>query len=227
MLMRLARFLIGALLLPVCWIVSLTVSELMVLVQPTSTSAIPPSVFAFGGGFLLWVIIFLVLPRPIRTYVLAHELTHALWGVLRGARVKNIRVSKDQGSVTLTKSDFLITLAPYFFPLYTFIVIVAYYILSIFIVMHPYELIWLGLVGFTWGFHFCFTITTLMQTQSDIKECGYLFSYTIIYMFNVFGITLWVVLVSDVELGEMMGAFSEGISRFMEQYRYFSDVFKG
>jgi hypothetical protein len=154
-------------------------------------------------------------------------LTHALWGILRGAKVKNIRVAKDQGSVTLSKSDFLITLAPYFFPLYTFIVIVAYYIISIFIVMQPYELIWLGLVGFTWGFHFCFTITTMMQTQSDIKECGYLFSYTIIYMLNVFGITLWVVLVSDVALDDMIGAFSAGISRFMDQYRYLSDIFTG
>lgn len=225
MIMRLARFLVGALLLPVCWIISLTVFELMVLVQPSSTSAIPPSVWAFVIGFITWVIIFLVLPRPVRSYVLAHELTHALWGIMRGARVRSLRVSKEQGSVTLSKTDFFITLAPYFFPLYTVIVIIAYYILSVFIIMQPYELIWLGLVGFTWSFHFCFTITTLMQSQSDIKECGHLFSYAVIYVFNIIGIVLWIVIVSEITMKEMTEAFSFGITRFMEQYRYLLALF--
>jgi hypothetical protein len=198
----------------------------MVLVQPSSSALIPPSIAAFGGGFILWLLIFILLPRPVRSYILAHELTHALWGILRGARVKNIKVAKEQGSVTLTRTDFLITLAPYFFPLYTFIVIVAYYILSIFFEMQRYELVWLGLVGFSWAFHVCFTITTLMQEQSDIKGCGYLFSYTVIYVANLLCVALWIVVVSEVTLSAMTTAFAAGIGAFMEQIRSASGYFR-
>lgn len=204
MVLRIIRFLTGLLLLPVCWIVTLAVVELIKMVQPSSTAAIPQSAGALGGGFAFWIALFVLLPRPVRTYVLAHELTHALWAVMRGARVKNIRISREQGSVTVSKTDFLITLAPYFFPLYTVIVIAAYYFMSIFMDMQPYELYWLGMVGLTWGFHFSFTIVTLLQYQSDIRECGRLFSYTVIYLFNIIGIALWIVFVSSVTIENMV-----------------------
>jgi hypothetical protein len=191
-------------LLPVCAAATRTVIELVRDAQPASTAAVPASALALGGGFLLWLVIFLTLPRPVRTYVLAHELTHALWGALMGARVLQMRVSREKGSVTLSKTNFLITLAPYFFPLYTAIVIVGYYVTGIFADVERYHLVWLALVGFTWGFHFTFTITTLLQHQTDIQECGRVFSYAVIYLLNVLGIALWIVMVSAPTLEQMV-----------------------
>jgi hypothetical protein len=85
------------------------------------------------------------------------------------------------------------------------LVILGYYILSVFVDVSGYYLWWLALIGFTWGFHFTFTISTLMQKQTDIKECGSLFSYTLIYLLNLLGIGLWTVIVSDVTLEQMIG----------------------
>jgi hypothetical protein len=163
-------------------------------------SALPLSAWSLLFGFLLWVILFMCLPRPTRSYVLAHELTHALWGWVMGANIKRVRVSKNGGSVTLTKSNFLIALAPYFFPLYTVLAILGYYIFSIFFDLRTYEPFWLGLVGLTWGFHVTFTITTLWQHQPDIRENGRLFSYALIYFMNVLGLCLWVVMVASPTL---------------------------
>ena len=165
--------------------------------------AVPYPLLALLAGFLLWQMIFIFLPRPVRTYVFAHELTHALWGWFMGARVSKFRVAKDKGSVTLSKTNFLITLAPYFFPLYTVLLVITYYVLLIFWEVEKYHSVWLGLIGFTWGFHLSFTVITLMQHQSDIHSCGYLFSYTFIYLMNVLGICLWVVLVSTASMAEM------------------------
>lgn len=176
--------------------------------QPDSGWAIPATALALGGGYALWLLLYFTMPRPVRTYVLAHELTHALWGVVMGARVSKMRIAKDHGSVSLSKTNFLITLAPYFFPLYTVLVIIGYYILSIWFRLDPYYLVWLGLVGFTWGFHFTFTVSTLFQRQSDIRQCGRLFSYTVIYMLNVLGICLWVVIVSHVSLADFVDILS-------------------
>lgn len=196
--MRILTFLIGILLLPVCFAASRTAVSLIHVITPASTEGIPPSACAIVGGYLLWILLYFTTPLPVRTYVLAHELTHALWGTMMGARVFRMKVSKDSGSVTLSKSNFLITLAPYFFPLYTVIIIMGYYILSIFYDVQDYQLFWLALVGFTWGFHFTFTISTLLQHQSDIKEYGAVFSYVLIYLFNVLGICIWILIVSKV-----------------------------
>ena len=208
MISRIGKFVAGLLMLPFCWAVSLTVVDLVTEAQPSSSGAIPPSAWALGIGFVGWLVVFLVLPRPVRTYVLAHELTHALWGAVMGARISGLKVTKESGSVTLSKTNFLITLAPYFFPLYTVLTILGYYICICFIDMEPYELYWLGLVGVTWSFHFTFTVTTLLQKQSDIRECGHLFSYVIIFLFNTIGIGLWVVLVSTVEFARMVELMS-------------------
>ena len=193
--MRFVRFVIGLLLLPLCIAGTQTLVALVMKLDP-GDQAVPYPLIALLAGFLLWQMIFIFLPRPIRTYVFAHELTHALWGWLMGARVSKFKVSKEQGSVTLSKTNFLITLAPYFFPLYTVLLILLYYILWIFWDVQKYHSVWLALIGFTWGFHLSFTVITLMQKQSDIRSSGHLFSYSFIYLMNVLGICIWVVLVS-------------------------------
>ena len=56
-------------------------------------------------------------------YVFGHELTHALWTWLFGGQVKKMKVSSSGGHVIISKTNFLIALAPYFFPLYAVIVV--------------------------------------------------------------------------------------------------------
>ena len=202
--MGFVRFLIGVVMLPLCVIITRTLAMVLLSVQPESVSAIPAAAWALGGGFSLWILVYFTLPRPVRTYVLAHELTHALWGALMGASVSKLRVSKARGSVTLSKTNVWITLAPYFFPLYTVMIVIAYYIASLFFNVRGYELLWLGLVGFTWGFHFTFTLSALAQHQSDVREYGHLFSLAMIYLLNVAGICLWVVLVCPVTVEELL-----------------------
>jgi hypothetical protein len=42
---------------------------------------------------MVWVIVFLQLPKPMWVYVVGHELTHALWTWLFGGRVKRLRAT--------------------------------------------------------------------------------------------------------------------------------------
>src|SRR5215475_12752418 len=75
------------------------------------------------AGAACWVAIFLLLPKPMWVYVFGHELTHALWAWLFGGRVKQFKATSQGGHVVVTKSNFLIALAPYFFPLYAVLVV--------------------------------------------------------------------------------------------------------
>ncbi len=195
--MRFLKFIVGLLLLPVCVAVTRSVVALIVSIQPLSIRAISSSTWSLIGGFALWIFVYFSMSRPFRTYVLAHELTHALWGWFMGAKVSRVRVSKRGGSVSLSKTNFLIALAPYFFPLYTVLVMAVYFLSSLFFDLHVYEPFWLGLIGLTWGFHLTFTISTLLQHQPDVRQHGWLFSMAVIYLMNVLGVGIGVVSVAS------------------------------
>lgn len=197
---KILKMLIGILLLPACRGVSMAVYKLyQTSVESAATSGF--EVWALPAGFLLWVVLFFLLPRPFRTYVLGHELTHAMWALMMGGRVGKLKVGKTGGHVVLTKTNFIITLAPYFFPFYTFLVIAAYYLAGISLEVEPYKAWWLGAVGLTWAFHITFTLSMLAERQPDIQEHGRIFSYAVIYMMNVLVIGLWMVLVGSPKFG--------------------------
>jgi hypothetical protein len=187
--------------------VAVTLALLEVLRHTQSSGVLfSPETTWLLTGYLLWLGMWFFLPQPVRAYVVAHELTHALWALFSGGRVHSIRVSHKGGSVRLSKSNMLITLAPYFFPFYTIAVILVRLLLSLFLNEVPYPLVWLFFVGLTWGFHITFTIQSLMTTQPDIHEYGRLFSYVIIYLFNLIGVGLWVVCTTSATFGNFSDA---------------------
>jgi hypothetical protein len=187
------KLLIGLFLLPFGWALSRAVFALLTAL-PSSSSGWTD--WALPAGFAVSVLGFFVLPRPFRTYVLAHELTHAVWGLLMGAKVGKMKVGPNGGHVMLSKSNFLISLAPYFFPFYTGLVIAVWFAAGFFFDLSAVEPWWLAAVGLTWGFHVTFTVYMLSQCQPDVQENGRIFSYVIIYLANLFFISLWIVALS-------------------------------
>jgi hypothetical protein len=112
----------------------------------------------------------------------------------------------------MSERKFLVTLAPYFFPLYTVLVTACYGALGIFFEVRKYAMFWLWLVGLTWGFHLTFTVNTLMQRQSDIREYGAVFSCALIVLLNAAGVGLWIVGVSPATLEQMEALLREHVS---------------
>ena len=210
MIVKLIRFLAGLALLPFCLALIRTLVFLMHSIKiETSVPFLHAPLTAFGAGLGLWLLIHFTLPQPARAYILAHELTHALWGMLMGAKVSNLQVRKNTGSVRLSKSNFMVTLAPYFFPLHAVGIIAAYQVARLFVAVDRYQPLWLALVGLAWGFHLTGTIGALLQRQSDIREYGRLFSYTLILALNVAAIIVWIVAVTSASLTETAGFLRE------------------
>ncbi|HOE60597.1 MAG TPA: hypothetical protein P5125_04250 [Kiritimatiellia bacterium] len=190
--LRLLRLIAGVLLLPLCVAVTLALLDTLRSIPDTGV-LLSAETRTLLAGFFLWLGMWFFLPQPFRAYVVAHELTHAFWGALFGARVSDLRVSERGGSVRLSRSNLLITLAPYFFPLYTILVVLLRLLAGLFLNPMPCPLLWLFFVGFTWCFHITFTLQSLMTRQPDIQEYGRIFSYAVIYLFNLAGVGLWVV----------------------------------
>ena len=177
------RLLVGIALFPACWGVSRAFLDSVVVAG--GSEGVSVEALSLLGGLFAFAICWLALSHPVRAYVVGHELTHAIWGIAFGARPSRLRVSESGGSVNLTKSNMLITLAPYFFPFYTFLVIVVALITSAFIRPLPCLPLWMFAVGFTWAFHALFTLETLAQRQPDVKLYGRIFSWVFIFLANV------------------------------------------
>ena len=137
------------------------------------------------AGAACWMVIFLMLPKPMWVYVFGHELTHALWAWLFGGQLKKFKVSSSGGHVVVSKNNFLIVLAPYFFPLY------AVTVVSIFATGHliwgwrNYLVYFHLLIGAAYSFHVTLTAHALKTRQTDITSQGYLFSAVVIFLGNV------------------------------------------
>src|SRR5208282_6940101 len=146
------KFIVAFLLLPVCAGAAMALWQVLCASGRADVVWVP-----LLAGAASWGVVFLLLPKPMWIYVFGHELTHALWTWIFGGQVKKMKVSSEGGHVVLSKSNFIIALAPYFFPFYAVLVIAG------FAVGHCFwnwadDLVWFFLaVGAAYAFHVTLT----------------------------------------------------------------------
>ena len=207
---RFARSVAAILCFPFVWALCLTFADSFSLSAGASRGLFSAEAISLFAGMVAFLAVWTAMPNPVRLYVLGHELTHAVWGLAFGARVSDLKVGATGGSVRLTKSNVWITLAPYFFPFWTIVVVAV--ALAVRAVMHfthpgaplPVPWLWMFAVGFTWCFHACFTVRSLMQTQPDVQEYGRIFSWTFILVCNILGVLAWIVCTTDVSAAALL-----------------------
>jgi hypothetical protein len=194
---RWVKFVFGIFLLPICAVLSQTFFTAFARATVAQRLWAGEEFWFFSLGAILWLIAFFGLPRPIVIYVFGHELTHALWVWLMGGRVSRFRVSRDGGHVVTSKANFWIALAPYFFPLYSILVIAIYGALSLFMNVQPYGRLLYCVIGITWAFHFTFTCWMIPKNQTDLSDQGTFFSLVVIYFMNLLLLSVMLILASS------------------------------
>lgn len=195
--MKLLKFLIAVLLLPACAALTLTAWQLARQLSFAPQALTDATLWAFVAGYGLWLAVFVFLPKPMRTYVLGHELTHAFWALLMGARVGGLKVKKTGGQVHTSKINWFIALAPYFFPFYAMLFIALFFIAHAIWNLDRYMWVLFFLVGLGWSFHVTFTLMMLLTVkQTDVTSQGWLFSAVTIYCMNLLVMTLTVAALS-------------------------------
>jgi len=188
-------FLVGLLLLPACGAVANSTFR-----QVAESGDFRASIIFFLIGFASYLTFFVAFRKPLHPYLLGHELTHALWVVLFRGKVHEIRLSEKRGQVKATKLNTLIALAPYFFPLYTVVVVIAYGIASLWVKFGIYHRLVLFAIGFTWSFHLLLNLYMLRRGQEDLRVSGSFFSLVLIFLLNL------------IVLGLILGFIAEGIT---------------
>lgn len=204
---------IAILLLPVC----IGAGRTLWLVMHASGSADITFVPILAGA-ACWVVIYFLLPKPMWFYVFGHELTHALWVWLFGGSVKKFKASSSGGHVVVDKTNFLIALSPYFFPLYA-VLVVAVFAAGHLIWNWKNFFAWFHLlVGAAYAFHVTLTAHALKTQQSDITSQGYLFSAVVIFLGNVLVLLIGIpLLTAKVDLTKMLGWWFECTSEVIHR----------
>jgi hypothetical protein len=175
-----AKFIVALLLLPMC---AGAVSALLRVAR--AAGAADTLWVAMLGGAACWLVVFLLLPKPMLVYVFGHELTHALWTWLFGGRVKRFKATANGGHVVITKSNFLIALAPYFFPLYAVLVVLGF-ALGHLLFGWSRHLVWFHFcLGAAYAFHLTLTAYILRTLQTDVTSQGWFFSGVVIFLGNM------------------------------------------
>lgn len=202
---RLTRWLVGLILLPVCWVTTWTLLSRFSHATVEQGFWQTPEFWYFAIGMMVmvgWFFSGLAQSFFLYLYVLGHELTHALFVILFRGRITEFHVSHAGGYITTDKTNLLIALSPYFVPFWSLVAASAYLAFGYFIEpSHGWDLAFYGVTGLTWTFHMLWTLWMLPRDQPDLKENGTFLSLVVIYLANLLVLVLLLCAAEDAPLG--------------------------
>ena len=136
----------------------------------------PETILPFLGGAGLYLLVWLWTIRRWHATLLStfeHEFTHALFAILTLHRVTELKTTCSRGGHVriVGLGNWLITVAPYFFPTVCFVLIPLFRLLT-FIPTNFAD----AIVGAAFVYHVTSTMRETHGGQTDLKLVGYLFS---------------------------------------------------
>lgn len=122
----------------------------------------------FVSGLISFVPIWIIFRGRLELFAtFEHEMTHVLFGLVFLKIPRSINVSHIGGSVTMIGGNFLITLAPYFFPTLSF---------ALLLLLPAVDVEWFQIYSFILGasvsFHLASTKGEIHLNQIDLRKAG-------------------------------------------------------
>ena len=186
---KLIRLTFIAILLPLCWITTWTFLKRFSHATVEQGFWQSAQFWYFTVGVLVmfgWFWSKIAQSFFLYFYVFGHELTHAAFVKCFGGRVLDIEWSSEGGYVTTDKTNWVISLSPYFVPFWSVIAVIFYVTASLFFEILPVgNLIFYAVIGATWGFHLAWTLWMIPRDQPDLQDNGTILSLVLIYFGNL------------------------------------------
>jgi len=134
------------------------------------------------GGALAYLLIHFFLRKPERLYLWGHEFSHLVLAKIFFRKIHQFHISsRDGGKVVLDRTNVMIDLAPYIFPLYSVgIGITA----LVFRHASPWVPdIYLAAASFLFTMHILFSTEGFITGQPDLRRSGRVFSAAVVLFF--------------------------------------------
>ncbi len=124
-------------------------------------------------GLVFFVFSKTMMDASVRTsmQIIAHEFAHTFFALLTFHKIKHIRLNPDDtgGEMGFVgDGNWLIIIAPYFFPLFALIYMICMSFL-------PPQIIWHGILGYFLGYHIDTVGSQIHDKQTDLPKVGYKF----------------------------------------------------
>ena len=201
------RWLLGLLLLPLCWVTTWTFLRTFSHATVQQGFWQSPQFWYFTVGALImlgWFWSKLAQSFFLYLYVFGHELTHAAFVKLFGGKVLDIEWGSEGGYVTTDKTNWVIALSPYFVPFWSVIAVIGYVVVSVFWEIQPAgDLVFYAVVGATWAFHLAWTLWMIPRDQPDLSENGTFLSLVLIYFGNLIVLISLLCFASDTPIASL------------------------
>ncbi len=219
---RFLRWIIALLLLPVCLITTYTFVTILSHEELHQSFWRSEEFLFFGiGGALMIGLLSLGVCRRslLYLYVLGHEFTHACFVFLHRGKVMDMKISAHGGYIATNKSNILISLSPYFIPIWCVPGVAIYGFLSWSITLPWYSnMLLYAWIGISWSFHLWWTMWMIPRDQPDLKENDTFFSLVFIYLANIIVLLAMLCMASGTFL---IGAFFAAWWIHAEQFARF------
>ena len=172
----------------------------MLISLPACIQFIKAYRFSSADAFLLAGFIFFFFCRTMMDSnmkqsmeVVAHELTHTVFALLTFHKIKSIRVNPDDSGGEMSfmgKGNWLITIAPYFFPLFGVLVMFG---ITIYLHIAPATRFLSGILGFFIAYHLDTVASQINDKQTDLTDVSYKFCVMFLPAANLMAIESMVV----------------------------------
>ncbi len=144
--------------------------------------------FVFLAGCFVYLALKIVASARsnVSMQILAHEFTHIFFALITFHKVVHIHLNMDESGGSMGfkgKGNWLIVVAPYFFPLFLFFLMIGY---TFFSDSLPNGYWFNGILGYFFAYHLESMMVQIHGEQPDFKEAGYVFCALVIPPFNLF-----------------------------------------
>ena len=122
--------------------------------------------------------------------IFEHEFTHMIVALLTFHRPKTLQIHPDKGGVFAFygEGNWLITLAPYFLPIFPLLMMLLSTIWLQF--GHTLPTLFVPALGVIFGYHLISNVTQIHSEQTDFKKAGWVFSVLFLPTANLLAIGL-------------------------------------
>lgn len=168
----------------------------------------------FAGYFVLWHTIFKRKMWGSWLPTFEHELAHAIFAWLTLHRVTDFHASWSKGGhirYVGGKGNWLITIAPYFFPLFSLLVLGLY-------IFFPqlFGGYFQPIMGFVLGFQVCSTWGEIHREQVDLQQVGWPFVFCFLPTVNLLVYTWFLAVLQGETTAVVWGRFFEHFSSHVD-----------
>ena len=161
-----------------------------------------PKYLVMFAGFFIYFISRTMADASVKAsmQIIAHELTHAFFAVLTLHKVKHIKAEGDDSGGSMSfegEGNWLIIIAPYFFPLFAFFFMLAVPLFG----QYANRLIMNGLMGYFIAYHVDTVASQIHEKQTDLPKVSYKFCFLFLPGANLWMIGMMLAFNSKLWLG--------------------------